>query len=542
VGYYFYTRSAADREYVLTAVKSVFSGSDVGPSYSGLASFKNTDYSPPLTIVAKDIQPRAGPVTELRMQFVQVPFGKDVTVGLLRIGPLSWSRRQSARSIETLAMIGASAGGLLSILAENAHLTDRYKAMEVMAKASSTASSSALGGRQFVDTFIGLGAKLAGAAAGAVFQRHQRRFSIYGSTGLSETEVAKVAADPEACAPLSQVAPGQPAIAMPPPGAPVCEAMRRISPAMTTIFPIGGDAYLVYWFSSQVNLAKYLLTAVYSVASRIGDALQNERLYRDMSRSYLDSLRAITSAMDAAQAYTVTHSSLIARYSRGIAEELGLAEASTIETAAYLHDVGMVALDEKVLFKNGRYEKNEYEDMKSHTEIGAALVASVIEPPGLADIIRHHHERWDGWGYPAGLKIDSIPLGARVVAVADTFNAKVSSRAYRAGLPFEKALADVKAASGAQFDPVAVDAFVRWWEKKEARQSPERSLEPCWEMTTCPAGISSTCPAFRAPANCWTVPDIKCALHGDVCENCIVKSEYQARTSRPRGAAHFAQR
>jgi putative nucleotidyltransferase with HDIG domain len=252
-----------------------------------------------------------------------------------------------------------------------------------------------------------------------------------------------------------------------------------------------------------------------------------------MSAAYLDALKSVVRVMDAMETYTVSHSDLIAKYCRGIAEEMGLPDAGAIETAGYLHDVGMTVLPASILLKNGRYDKAEYEAMKSHAELGYAMVESITDPPGVASIIRYHHERWDGWGYPEGKREKDIPIGARILAVADTFNAKVSSRNYREGLPFDKALADVTAAAGVQFDPDVVAAFVRWWQKKRVACIEADTLEPCWEMKCCPAEIARTCPAFiNRSGVCYWHSDVRCELHGDKCSTCIVNSEHAGRWKR----------
>jgi hypothetical protein len=202
----------------------------------------------------------------------------------------------------------------------------------------------------------------------------------------------------------------------------------------------------------------------------------------------------------------------------------------------------MVLLPEHLLFKKGRYDKNEYEEMKRHVHIGEALVGPVVEPSGLARMIRHHHERWDGYGYPDGLKEDEIPAGARIVAVADMFNAQVSSRNYRTGLPFDNALEDLKAARGTQLDPAMVNAFVRWWQRKQSAQPAGNPLEPCWEMKMCPAPIALACPAYSHATPCWLVKGTKCEMHGDKCPVCIVFTENLSRIATLSGGSSHAPR
>jgi putative nucleotidyltransferase with HDIG domain len=135
-----------------------------------------------------------------------------------------------------------------------------------------------------------------------------------------------------------------------------------------------------------------------------------------------------------------------------------------LERAALLHDIGKIGVPEALLLKPSALSPEDYERVKEHSEAGARILETV---PFLADvvpIVRHHHERWDGSGYPAGLAGEDIPFLARVLAVADSFDAMVSERPYRGPLPRRLAIDEVVLCSGSQFDPAVVDAFVAWAE------------------------------------------------------------------------------
>ena len=173
-------------------------------------------------------------------------------------------------------------------------------------------------------------------------------------------------------------------------------------------------------------------------------------------------LDALVTAVNNKDRYTRRHSEDVMTYSLQIARELGLDEAAqeTLATAALLHDVGKIGVPDFVLRKPSGLNAEEIEIIKHHPVMGAVIVAAV---PGLEktlDAVRHHHERWDGLGYPGGLKELDIPFSARLMAVADAFSAMTTDRPYRKGHAEEKALGFLAEGSGTQWDPDCVQAFL----------------------------------------------------------------------------------
>src|SRR5580698_6760079 len=128
-------------------------------------------------------------------------------------------------------------------------------------------------------------------------------------------------------------------------------------------------------------------------------------------------------------------------------------------TASFLHDIGKLAVPEHIINKPGKLTPEEFEKMKIHPQVGADILTRVRFPYPVVPIVRSHHEAWDGSGYPDGLKGEEIPIGARILTVVDCFDALVSDRPYRKGMPVEKALGIVKEMSGRQFDPRIVELF-----------------------------------------------------------------------------------
>ncbi|MCK9355898.1 MAG: diguanylate cyclase [Dehalococcoidia bacterium] len=178
--------------------------------------------------------------------------------------------------------------------------------------------------------------------------------------------------------------------------------------------------------------------------------------------SGLSAVYALAAAVDAKDHYTYGHSRKVNTYSVVLAETIGLPsdEVSRISTAALLHDIGKIGVPDSILNKKGELDAQEWDAIKSHPRLGANIVGNVPDLSPCVGSILYHHERWDGTGYPEGLHGKTIPLGARILAIADAFAAMASARPYRAALPDEEALERLKQGAGNQFDPELVQAFV----------------------------------------------------------------------------------
>lgn len=171
---------------------------------------------------------------------------------------------------------------------------------------------------------------------------------------------------------------------------------------------------------------------------------------------------AFNQLLDLKDLNTGVHSTRLAEWALHVAGELGLegSSLSDIEVAALLHDIGKIGIPDAILQKPAKLTEQEYDLMKKHPEYGWAVLRNVPGMERASLIILHHHESFDGTGYPAGLKGEEIPVGSRIVSVIDSFDAMVSSRPYREGLPFEEAERRLLQARGTQFDPEVVDRFL----------------------------------------------------------------------------------
>jgi putative nucleotidyltransferase with HDIG domain len=182
----------------------------------------------------------------------------------------------------------------------------------------------------------------------------------------------------------------------------------------------------------------------------------------DGRKSGLSAVYALSAAVDARDHYTYGHSRRVNTYAVALAEAIGLSpdEVSRVSTAALLHDIGKIGVPDKILNKKGKLDDEEWKAIKSHPRLGANIVGNVPSLASCMSGILYHHERWDGTGYPEGLRGEVIPLASRILAVADAFAAMTSPRPYREALEEDQVLAQLRREAGKQFDPTLVEAFI----------------------------------------------------------------------------------
>jgi putative nucleotidyltransferase with HDIG domain len=215
-----------------------------------------------------------------------------------------------------------------------------------------------------------------------------------------------------------------------------------------------------------------------SLAAALSLGIERLQLVEGQQALFLHTITALAQAVEMRDHYTGNHTHRVTMFALMLAEELGLspAERRLLQVAAPLHDIGKIAIDDQVLRKPGRLSSEETRHMKSHVLSGVDIVQMI---PGLAaalPIIRSHHERWDGQGYPDGLAGEGIPRLARVVSVVDAFDAMTSDRPYRRGIPLAQAFAELQAQAGSHFDPECVAAFLRLRPRIEALFTQEAAL------------------------------------------------------------------
>ena len=202
--------------------------------------------------------------------------------------------------------------------------------------------------------------------------------------------------------------------------------------------------------------------------TRLGRALaNNQELTRTMQRSYLSTITSLARTIEAKDPYTGGHTERVRDFAMLLAREMGMSELDlrAVEVGAVIHDIGKIGIPDGILTKPGRLTDEEFDAMRRHPEISSYIVGELDLPDIVKQMVRSHHERWDGRGYPDGLAGEDIPLAARILSVADTVDAMTSNRSYRNALPIEKAVQEVRDLAGVQFCPTVAAAFLRCYER-----------------------------------------------------------------------------
>jgi len=207
------------------------------------------------------------------------------------------------------------------------------------------------------------------------------------------------------------------------------------------------------------------------MSSQIAIALENAKLYKDLKDLSIGVIKSLANAVDARDPYTNGHSLRVAEYSLAMGKKLGLREEQLelLEYMAILHDIGKIGIRDEILNKPSRLNEEEYKIMSSHPHIGAGILGSVSMLQKIIPGVKHHHEKFDGTGYGIGLKGQDIPIEARIIAVADTYDAMTTERPYRKGLEHWVAMDELRKVAGKQLDPQIVTAFIKVMEEKSKR-------------------------------------------------------------------------
>jgi putative nucleotidyltransferase with HDIG domain len=196
-------------------------------------------------------------------------------------------------------------------------------------------------------------------------------------------------------------------------------------------------------------------------------SLENARLFEEVNDLFLSSIKSLAQTIDAKDPYTHGHSQRVTDIALAIVEQMGFndEQKKQIMVAAILHDIGKIGIKDAVLSKPNQLTKEEKAIFDQHPHVGSKIMSHIDQLENIIPIIRHHHESYNGNGYPDKLKAKQIPLGARIIAIADTFDAMTSDRPYRKAISPEAAKEEITKLSGIQFDPEVVEAFNRAYSK-----------------------------------------------------------------------------
>jgi putative nucleotidyltransferase with HDIG domain len=253
-------------------------------------------------------------------------------------------------------------------------------------------------------------------------------------------------------------------------GSAAIKMWRRNLPAVSINYFVGSSiAMFIAAYTDEINLAvlgiivPILLVSYLTFRTSMGRLEDANRHVSHINELYLSTIEALAMAVDAKDQITHGHIRRVQVYATQLAKKLGVTDEQqlrAIEAAALLHDMGKLAIPEYILNKPGKLTPAEFEKMKRHADIGADLLSSISFPYPVVPIVRHHHENWNGAGYPSRLSGHDIPLGARILSVVDCFDALTSDRPYRPMLSYEDSFQILKERRGTMYDPLVVDTFI----------------------------------------------------------------------------------
>ena len=291
-------------------------------------------------------------------------------------------------------------------------------------------------------------------------------------------------------------------------------------------------AFLLVGYNRTINLGyvgaiiPLLLVLYFTFKAAMGRVEDADKHVDQINRLYLSTIETLAMAIDAKDQVTHGHIRRVQAHATSLAKEVGVRDDNllkAIEAAALLHDMGKLAVPEYILNKPGKLTDAEFQKMKLHASVGADILSAIDFPYPVVPIVRHHHENWDGTGYPSGIKATAIPIGARILAVIDCFDALTSDRPYRPKLSDDEALAILKERRGTMYDPMVVDTFFKFHSIVPAeipRQGPpsevlntitrSRRASPATDRSATPDEITCN------PDEMLTIDELSQALAGQV--------------------------
>ena len=285
-------------------------------------------------------------------------------------------------------------------------------------------------------------------------------------------------------------------------------------------------AFLLVGYNRTINLGivgviiPLLLVLYFTFKAAMGRVEDADKHVEQLNKLYLSTIETLAMAIDAKDQVTHGHIRRVQAHATSLAKEVGVRDENllkAIQAAALLHDMGKLAVPEYILNKPGKLTDAEFQKMKLHASVGADILSAIDFPYPVVPIVRHHHENWDGTGYPAGIKATAIPIGARILAVVDCFDALTSDRPYRSKLSDDEALAILKQRRGTMYDPMVVDAFFRFHSAPTPelpRQGPPTDVLNTIAHSRRSASETQTRPAEENPAadEVFTVYELSSAL------------------------------
>jgi HD-GYP domain-containing protein (c-di-GMP phosphodiesterase class II) len=523
--YSFYIFNPTNNHFTLKAVRQLTSDGQIAPSYSGLLPYDKENYSPSLSISLNDIPKTASIVKEGEVPLLVIPVkgGK----GLIRIGPISIIKK---KTITQLNYLGELLESPLNNLIDEEEQQRDFEVMKTSAKAVKYINNLFVNESEYIKLLVQTCSRNITPLTSLIFVDDKLSYSTGVSKQIAQSLNIR----------LNEIVGEKPFLIVPntnPIHKKLKDQLRFNVGNYCAIaqFSILNKQYAILFSfeKTEVDEEKNRQRAIKELLNNIKQLIKLKQSNQSLSSAYIELLKTIADMIDNTTPYTVGYSKQMSRYSMAIAKELKLSDTQikSIGIAAYFSNIGVLGLSDGLVMKEGKYSEEEYEQMKLHSEVGAAIIENTIAHNEVANYIRYHHERIDGNGYPSRLKGEEIPIGAKIIFVVQTFLAKINGRQYRDALPFDEALNILRNAAGSQLDTQVLYLFIEWFNKhRNLKAGENRALGNCWDLCCVSPSICSGCPAFQnSPANCWEQPTNNCEAHGKNCKTCFVYTEAAAR-------------
>jgi len=535
--YSFYIIDETTDEYVLKAIKhSDLNNVNISPSYSGLVKSNREVFFPPSSQSQDVVPKKISIVTIGDIPLLTIPINGNK--GFIQIGPL---KKISKKTLRISEFLSKKFEYFLGALIDKEKLKNKVELIVSSSTAVSNVSNILSTDGNALSSMLSICVKTI-LASGGLFVTNNLENKISSFVGLGENFQNTFESDSSILDLLFSIVSEDEIIF-------ITKDEDAFARFPSYFVPQGTEAILIinveeknekgvacFWYTSKIDYTKideFRMTALVLITKKLRDIIDNCSVISNLSRSYIDGFKNLSQMIDNLSPYTIGYSELMTRYSIIIARELNLPDEMVrdIGQAAYLSNIGIIGLSNDLFKKGGKFNEIEYEMMKLHSDVGASIIESTTGNSIIANYIRHHHERYDGKGYPSGLKGKNIPLGSSIIALVQTFLAKISEREDRNALPFEKCIKLLEASDGTQHDPDILKALINWLKRKQEDTNNEgHSLGTCWEMRCSPEEICRHCSVYHTyDKNCWEHETNNCEMHGNTCETCFIRTEFVGR-------------
>ncbi|WP_416828371.1 HD-GYP domain-containing protein [Ectobacillus polymachus] len=536
--YAFYIYNATNQHYTLKAVRQLTSDMKIAPSYSGLLPYEKETFEPPLELQVDRFPSKSAIVTVGEVPVLAIPIKGEK--GLIHIGPIKTLSKKQMKLLDELGMLLDVP--LANLLEEEAQKRN-YEVLETSAKAVKWITRLFVHEVEYLKLLIQNCTNTIHPLSCLLFQTSASLSQVAYAKGISQQSIQTINKNSERLTSVIKMLGEKPYT--------IVSSSSPIHSQLKDMLNIHVGQYMgiaqfmllekryVLLFSfdpGSEKMEKDRNQHIKTLMNHIQQFIKIKQTTKQVSLSYIELLKSLADMMDQMSPYTVGYSKLMSRYSIAIARQMGLSEfhVQSVGLAAYLSNIGTIGLSDGLLNKEGKYSDEEYEQMKLHSEVGAAIIENTIAQEEVALYVKYHHERMDGNGYPSRLVGEEIPVGARILAVVQTFLAKIKGRSYRDPLPFDDALELLQKSAGSQLDSEIVSTFIHWYTRKRVQlENRNKALGNCWELCCTPSFICSQCPAYgNRNINCWESESNNCRAHGKTCQTCFVYTEAMGRVKK----------